>query len=333
MLFVLPLSTLLRGLSVLDRRPRGLTVSLLARLPTVPGLLVPLVLRLRALVDLCVVACRRRQRHTMLPQAHTMLHHHSSHHSLFMLRRLLCTTSSNHRNPTAFRTPTTVPPRMLVAYLHHRRRRPQVWLDHRPKPPVRDHPSHMAVQQARHRKFDQLLSIALAPLGPVIKVHTIILIALLAAVSQVVPLLQHLPWPLPKLPHATAMIVLPLHLRSVTASGRTTITLTRSRLPMKRSAKSWRSLTAAGRLLHIQCHRHRSPVIARKSPQTLDGSTMVTILLRLRTTPLRCPQWVQHHLRLVCPKLLSRKGLSSTSLQRVTWMSMRTTMTMAKIPK
>jgi hypothetical protein len=264
MAFVLPLSMLPRGLLALDRRPRGLTASLLARLPTVPGLLVPLVLPLRALVDLCVVACRRRQRHTMLLRARTMPLHHSSHHSLFMPRRLLCTTSNNHHSPTASRTPTTVLRRMLVAYLHHHRRHPRAWLDHRLKPPARDHPSHMGVQPARHLKFDQSLSIALAPLAPVIKVHTIILIALLAAGSQAVLLPHHLLWSLPKLLHAIGMIVLPLHLRSVTASGKITTTSTQSRLPTKRSARSWRSLTAAGQLLRTQPRRRRLPVTARK---------------------------------------------------------------------
>jgi hypothetical protein len=264
--------------------------SLLALLPMALDLLVPLVLHRRALVDLCVVACRRRRRHTMLPRAHTMPLHHSSHHSLFMLRRLLCTTSSNRHSPIASRTPITVPRRMPVAYLHHHRRHPRAWLDHRLKRPVRDHPSHTGAQQARHLKFDQLLNTAPALLETVIKAHTIILIAPLAAVSQVVLLPHSLLWLLPKLLHAIGMIVRPLHLRSVTASGKTTTTSTQSRLPTKRSAKSSRSLTAAGQLLRTQRHRRRLPVTARKSLQTLDDSTMVTILLKLRTTRLHFQQ-------------------------------------------
>jgi hypothetical protein len=182
----------LKGLSALDRRHRGPTASLPARLPMVPDLLVLLALLLRVL-DLCVAACRLRQRLTMSRRALTMLLHHSSHRNLFKRRRRHRITSSNRHSLIASQTLTMDLLLMLVAYRHLLLHRPQAWLVLHPKALARDRLSRTGVQPVRHPKFDQSSNIAQAPLATVIKDRTnTILTTLRAAASRVVPPLQRL---------------------------------------------------------------------------------------------------------------------------------------------
>jgi hypothetical protein len=190
MVFVLQHSMPLKGQSALDRRHRGLTASLPARLPMVLDLLVLLALLLQAL---CVVACHLRRRLIMLRRALTMPLHHSSHHNLFKRKRRLRITSSSRHSLTASQTPTMVLHLMLVAYPHLRHRHLQAWPVLHPKVLVRDRLSRMGVQPVRHPRFDQSSSIAQAPLATVIPDRTnTILITLRAAVSRVVLPLQRL---------------------------------------------------------------------------------------------------------------------------------------------
>lgn len=109
---------LLKGPPVLDRKPRGRMENLPALLPTAQVLQVLLDLHLPA-PDLCV-ACPLRQRHTMSPQALTMLLPLSLLLSLFRRSRLQRITNSQH-SLIVSRIPTTV--LTLAAsnpLLHHR---------------------------------------------------------------------------------------------------------------------------------------------------------------------------------------------------------------------
>lgn len=109
---------LLKGLPVLDRKHQGPMANLPALLQTAQVLQVPLDLHLPAL-DLCV-ACPLHQRHTMSPQALTMLLLLSLLLSLFRRSRLQRITNSQH-SLTVSPIPTTV--LTLAAsnpLLHHR---------------------------------------------------------------------------------------------------------------------------------------------------------------------------------------------------------------------
>lgn len=103
-------------------------------------------------------------------------------------------------------------------------------------------------------------------------------------------------------------------------------------LPTMRSARSWKSRTAAVRLLHIACRRRKYPVKALRTAQILDESTMATthpMLLIIHNYR----QWeLRRHFH-ACRRHRSRSGPSGQSITNRllgTWMLMKTTMMRAK---
>lgn len=113
----------------------------------------------------------------------------------------------------------------------------------------------------------------------------------LAVVLLAVPLLQHLRWLLLRPLHANVMIARQPHLPpSASASGKRTTLLTESHLPMRRSARSSRSQTAADQHLLTLFHHLRLHVTARTPRQMLDESMMAITPLKLLTTLHRFPR-------------------------------------------
>jgi hypothetical protein len=317
---------LLSALSAQDRRHRGVTQSLRARLLTVPDLLVLLGLLLQA-PDQCVVACRPRQRLiTSHPVLIMLLHRSSPHipHSLFKRRHPLPSfTRYLTSHPTAFRIPTTAHSQAVFLHLPHL---------HLPVLGVLLPKARLKVTQgladvllAHPQRCDRSSRTVQVLPATVTKGRiSTILILLQVAASPAALLRQHLLWWLLKLLHATEVTTVPLlHHRRGIASGKTMIMSTPSRLPTMRSVRSSRSHTAVGQLLPTRCHHPRLRVTVRTARQMLEDSTMATTHLKLLTTHRRFLQWEQHHRHPACQRPLNRNVLSNTSRPHARWRSMR----------
>lgn len=140
----------------------------------------------------------------------------------------------------------------------------------------------MGVWQAHHQRFDLLSRTEQLPHETGTKVHINTTLIPPRRVASQAELLHQLPHLLPlRLPHVNARIAPPLHLPSVTGSGRTVSTWDPNPLQMTRSARKWTSRTAAEPLHHpTASHRPKYLAIVLKMLRTLDASMMAIIPLR-----------------------------------------------------
>lgn len=320
---------LLRDLRARGRNHLGPTRSL----PALP--LVALDLHHQAR-DRCAAACLHLQRRIMWLPVPTILSSRRSSRRRQLMRNHshLCTNShpSSHPSLPVSRTPTT--DLMLAVFRPH-------------------HPHHLPVSGVRQvRLLHKVLCLrtvfvpaALPPKFALwwrteprrrvtdIRAHTSTTPTLLLAVALLAePQPQHQLKLLPsKLLAIVTSALLPHHQKGI-ASGKTLSTSAQSRLPMTRSVRRLKSLTAVAPRLHTACHRLRCRVRAHRMDLTPDGSTMVTTHRRLLTTHLRSLLWLLlDHCR-ACLRRPRPSDPSITSQPLATWTWTRITTTRVKRP-